>query len=202
MGGLMFGYDWVVIGGAQPFYEKYFRLASFTFLAIRTVDAWDRKVLMLAGAAGLAVCYGLLGLGYRLHVTGIPMLALVLSAIAVYACTLAPVTWVLISEIFPNRIRGASVSAAVFSLWLACFILTVTFPLLNRTFGASSTFWIHAAVCAFGFTVITRLPETKGKTLERIEKEPVRQTQSWKPASARSPKSRSGNPSDNAKGLR
>jgi len=127
---------------------------------------------MLAGAAGLAVCYGLLGLGYRLHVTGIPMLALVLSAIAVYACTLAPVTWVLISEIFPNRIRGAAVSVAVSCLWIACFILTMTFPLLNAKLGAAKTFWLYAAICAAGFVFIRlRVPETKGKSLEQIERE-------------------------------
>ena len=91
-----------------------------------------------------------------------------------YALSLAPVTWVLISEIFPNRIRGAAVSVAVSALWIACFILTMTFPLLNAKLGAAKTFWLYAAICAAGFVFIRlRVPETKGKTLEQIEKELV-----------------------------
>ena len=92
------------------------------------------------------------------------------AAIACYGCTLAPVTWVVLSEIFPNRIRGAAMALAVFALWAACFILTYTFPLLNRRFGPAGTFWIYAAICVLGFVfILLRLPETKGKTLEEIE---------------------------------
>jgi MFS family permease len=81
---------------------------------------------------------------------------------------------VLISEIFPNRIRGAAVSVAVSALWIACFILTYTFPLLNSALGAARTFWLYAAICAAGFLFIRlRVPETKGKTLEQIERELV-----------------------------
>ncbi len=98
------------------------------------------------------------------------MLALVVAAIGWYAMSLAPVTWVLISEIFPNRIRGAAMSVAVSILWVACFILTYTFPLLNRGLGAAKTFWIYAGICLAGFLFMkARLPETKGKTLEEIE---------------------------------
>ncbi len=89
--------------------------------------------------------------------------------------SLAPVVWVVISEIFPNRIRGAAMSVAVASLWMACFILTYTFPLLNRKFGPAKTFWVYAVICVAGFIFIKfRLPETKGKTLEQIEKEMVK----------------------------
>jgi MFS family permease len=81
---------------------------------------------------------------------------------------------VVISEIFPNRIRGAAVSIAVFSLWAACFVLTYTFPFLNSGLGAAGTFWIYAAICVLGFLYIfKKLPETKSKTLEQIEKELV-----------------------------
>ena len=80
--------------------------------------------------------------------------------------------WVVISEIFPNRIRGAAMSVAVTSLWIACFILTYTFLLLNRTLGAAGTFWIYAAICVAGFIFVVRcLPETKQKSLEQIEKD-------------------------------
>jgi SP family sugar porter-like MFS transporter len=146
----------------------------FTFVAMATVDRAGRRILMLVGAAGLAVIYTLLGAGYRLHSQGPHMLLLVVGAIGFYACSLAPVTWVVISEIFPNRIRGAAMSVAVTSLWAACFILTYTFPLLNRNLGPANTFWIYAAICVLGFLLIKlRLPETKGRTLEEIELELV-----------------------------
>jgi SP family sugar porter-like MFS transporter len=142
----------------------------FTFVAIGTVDRFGRRILMLTGAAGLALTYALLGAFYRAHSRGVHMLALVLTAIACYAMSLAPVTWVVISEIFPNRVRGTAMSVAVASLWIACFILTYTFPWLNRNLGTAMTFWIYAAICIAGFVFIkVRLPETKGKTLEQIE---------------------------------
>jgi predicted MFS family arabinose efflux permease len=81
---------------------------------------------------------------------------------------------VVLSEIFPNRIRGAAMALAVFSLWAACFVLTYTFPFLNRGLGPAGTFWLYCGVCLCGFAVIYwRLPETKGKTLEQIERELV-----------------------------
>ena len=88
--------------------------------------------------------------------------------------SLAPIAWVLISEIFPNRIRGAAVSVAASSLWIACFILTYTFPLLKASVGMSGAFWLYGAICFLGFAVVYRqVPETKGKTLEQIERELV-----------------------------
>jgi len=100
------------------------------------------------------------------------MLLLVLAAIGCYAMSLAPVVWVVISEIFPNRIRGAAMAVAVSSLWIACFILTYTFPILNAKLGSAGTFWLYAAICILGFVFIKlKLPETKGKTLEQIERE-------------------------------
>jgi len=145
----------------------------FTIIALRTVDRYGRRALMLLGSAGLAIIYALLGLLYYLHVRGIVMLFLVVAAIACFAMSLAPVTWVVISEIFPSRIRGGAVSIAVTALWSACFVLTYTFPFLNHALGASGTFWIYAGICALGFVyLVFRLPETKGKSLEAIE-------QSW-----------------------
>jgi MFS family permease len=88
--------------------------------------------------------------------------------------SLAPVTWVVISEIFPNRIRGTAISVAVSVLWVACFILTFTYPPLERAIGTGSTFWLYAAICVAGFIFIKfKLPETKGKSLEEIERELV-----------------------------
>jgi SP family sugar porter-like MFS transporter len=86
--------------------------------------------------------------------------------------SLAPVTGVILSEIFPNRIRGVAMSVATFSLWAACFVLTYTFPLLNQFLKAAGTFWIYGCICLLGFIFIfRRLPETKGKSLEEIENE-------------------------------
>lgn len=146
----------------------------FTLAAFAIVDREGRRPLMLAGAGGLAAVYGIMGIGYHGGVQGLPMLLLVLAAIAFYAISLAPVTWVVISEIFPNRIRGAAVSVAVTSLWIACFILTYTFPILNQTLGAAGTFWLYAVICLAGFIFIAlRLPETKGKSLEQLERDLV-----------------------------
>ena len=99
------------------------------------------------------------------------MLILVVLAIACYSMSLAPVVWVVISEIFPNRIRGAAMSVAVFSLWLACAVLTLTFPFLKNSLGSHGTFWLYGFICVLGFLVIfKKLPETKGKSLEDIER--------------------------------
>jgi sugar porter (SP) family MFS transporter len=147
---------------------------AFTFVALGVVDRGGRRPLMLLGSAGLAVIYLVMGFCYSSNVKGLPMLLLVLSAIGCYAMSLAPVTWVVISEIFPNRIRGAAMAVAVSSLWIACFLLTYTFPILNAKLGSAGTFWLYSAICVAGFVYIKRkLPETKGKTLEQIERELV-----------------------------
>jgi SP family arabinose:H+ symporter-like MFS transporter len=146
----------------------------FTLVAIFTVDFAGRKILMLLGAGGLAGIYTLMGIFFLTGNLGTHVLTLVLSAIGCYALSLAPVTWVVLSEIFPNRIRGAAMSICVFALWVACFLLTLTFPLLNKHLGPAFTFWIYAVICAAGLVyILFRLPETKGKTLEQIERELV-----------------------------
>jgi SP family arabinose:H+ symporter-like MFS transporter len=144
----------------------------FTFVGMFTVDRLGRKALMLIGSGGLGGIYALLGAMYFLQLKGLPLLILVVMAIACYAMSLAPVTWVILSEIFPNRVRGTAMSVATFSLWAACFLLTYTFPMLNNSLTASGTFWLYGGICGAGFLYILRkLPETKGKTLEQIEQE-------------------------------
>jgi sugar porter (SP) family MFS transporter len=143
---------------------------AFTFVALFTIDRFGRRILLLTGVTGLVIIYGVLGELYRVHVHGKPMLALVLGAIACYSVSLAPVTWVVIAEIFPTRIRSSAMSIAVTALWAACFLLTYTFPLLNTALKASGTFWIYALICLAGLLFLAaRLPETKGKSLEEIE---------------------------------
>lgn len=147
----------------------------FTFVAIYTVDRLGRRALMFVGSAGLAFIYAILGTCYYFRITGWPMLLLVVLAIACYAMSLAPIVWVVLSEIFPTRIRGAAMAISTFFLWIASFLLTYTFPLLNETLQASGTFWIYGGICLAGFLFIRRhLPETKGKSLEEIEKELVK----------------------------
>jgi SP family arabinose:H+ symporter-like MFS transporter len=144
----------------------------FTFVGMFTVDRLGRKALMLVGAGGLAGIYAILGAMYFFHIQGLPLLIMVVTAIACYSMSLAPVTWVVLSEIFPNRMRGIAMSIATFSLWAACFILTYTFPLLNQLLKASGTFWLYGCICLLGFLfILKKLPETKGKSLEEIEHE-------------------------------
>lgn len=146
----------------------------FTFVAIYTVDRLGRRALMLLGAGGLAGIYLILGTCYYFEVSGIFMVVLVVTAIACYAMTLGPVTWVLLSEIFPNKVRGVAVATGTFALWVASFILTYTFPFLNKALGTAGTFWIYTAICAAGLVFfLFRMPETKGKSLEQLEKEMV-----------------------------
>ncbi len=144
----------------------------FTFVAMGLIDKIGRKVLILWGSIGLAICYTGVGLCFHFNITGIGVLVLVLGAIACFAATLGPVMWVLISEIFPNKIRGIAMSISVLSLWIANFILSYTFPILNKGLGAAPTFWVYAAVNVLGFFYIMKnVPETKGKSLEDIEDE-------------------------------
>lgn len=144
----------------------------FTLVALGFVDRFGRRPLMLFGCAGIGISHFLIGFAYRSGLTGWPVLLLTLSTIGCYAMSLAPVTWVLISEIFPNRIRGLAVSISVSALWIASFILTYTFPLINHTVGPVGTFWLYGVICAAGFVFISlHVPETRGKTLEQIEHE-------------------------------
>jgi sugar porter (SP) family MFS transporter len=144
----------------------------FTLGAFRLVDSRGRRPLMLFGAGALLVIYTAMGACYHWQVLGLPTLLLVLAAIGSYAISLAPVTWVVISEIFPNRIRGRAMSVAVTALWLACFALTYTFPLLVQRLGPDGTFWLYAGICAAGWVFLwRRLPETKGRSLEQLQTE-------------------------------
>jgi len=139
----------------------------FTILAMALVDKLGRKPLMLIGAGGLCLLYVLIVHALQ---SGSGMLSgLLLAAIGTYAMTLAPVIWVLISEIFPVGVRSAAITIAVVSLWLAYFILVFTFPpLFDRL--KEYTFYIYAVICAAGFLfTLFRIKETKGKNLEDVE---------------------------------
>ena len=142
----------------------------FTLLAMWQVDKMGRRPLMLAGSLGLSILYIILAFLLQNNYPAGMVSIFVLLAISMYAISLAPVTWVLISEIFPNRIRGAASTVAIVSLWLAYFVLMFTFPLLAKILGTYGPFYLYAGICFLGFIFIkSKVKETKGQTLEELE---------------------------------
>jgi SP family xylose:H+ symportor-like MFS transporter len=142
----------------------------FTLVAMWQVDKLGRRPLMLIGSLGLAVIYIVLATGLQNKWNAGFVSLFVLLAIATYATSLAPVTWVLISEIFPNKIRGVASSVAIVSLWIAYFILVFTFPILAERLGTYGPFYFYAVICFIGFLFVkSKVKETKGKTLEELE---------------------------------
>ena len=147
----------------------------FTLVAMAVVDRLGRRPLMLIGCLGVGFSHLLAGFAYQVGQHGAAVLVLTLCAIACYAMTLAPLTWVLIAEIFPNRLRSLGVSAAVSALWISSFALTYSFPFINRALGSAGSFFIYGAICLAGAVfVFFFVPETKGRTLEEIEAQTTR----------------------------
>ena len=146
----------------------------FTIIAIFTVDRLGRRPLMLLGYAGLTITLSLIGASFYFGGSSLLVLVLCMATLACFAMTLGPVAWVILAEMFPNRIRGAAMSVSIFSLWVACFLLILTSPILRESLGKAGSFWIYAAICAVSLVyTFFKLPETKGKSLEQIEKELV-----------------------------
>ena len=144
----------------------------FTIIALYTIEKWGRRTLILIGAGGLGLIYLTLGTCYFFQVKGMMMVVLVVAAISTYAMTLGPVTWTLLAEIFPHRVRGIAMATCTFALWVGCCTLTFSFPSMNAALGSSGTFWIYSAICCCAFIFLwNRCPETKGKSLEDLEKE-------------------------------
>ncbi len=147
-------------------------MVGSVIITMLIIEKTGRKKLMLAGTASLAIVYGILGYLFFEGITGMPIVLFTLINVAIYSITLAPVVWVILSEIFPNRIRGAAMSAAAMALWVGNFSLTFTFPAIKESLGWANNFWLYGVICAVGFVVLYfRLPETKDKTLEQIESE-------------------------------
>ncbi|HTN19976.1 MAG TPA: sugar porter family MFS transporter [Pelobium sp.] len=142
----------------------------FTLLAMWQVDKLGRRPLMLIGSIGLSVVYLILAYLLQSQAAAGIVSIFVLVAIGLYATSVAPVTWVLISEIFPNKIRGVASSVAIVSLWGAYFILVFTFPILAEKMGTFGPFYLYAAICFLGFLfILKKVRETKGQTLEQLE---------------------------------
>lgn len=143
----------------------------FTIIAMLLVDKLGRKPLMLFGAGGLSILYLSITLIIKVNI-GHLLSPFVLAAIGTYAVSLAPVTWVLISEIFPINIREMAIAISTIALWLAYSILVFTFPILAKSLGEYVPFILYAIICMAGLVFIkTKIKETKGKTLEEVEKE-------------------------------
>jgi SP family arabinose:H+ symporter-like MFS transporter len=146
---------------------------AFTFVAIGFVDKAGRRPLLLIGTAVQVVALALVGWMFHAQMPGIGLLVCVILFIAAFAMGMGPVGWLFCSEIFPNKLRGRAMSVAALTVWVSCYLVAQTFPMLNDspTFGPAKTFWAYAAVSLFSFLfVLMRVPETKGRTLEEIEK--------------------------------
>jgi len=146
---------------------------AFTFVAIGFVDRAGRRPLLMIGTAVQVVALAAVGWMFHAQVQGAVLLICVVLFIAAFAMALGPVGWLFCSEIFPNKVRGRAMSLAALTVWVSCFIVAQTFPMLNDNpaIGPAKTFWAYAMVSLFAFIFIfTCLPETKGRTLEQIEK--------------------------------
>jgi len=142
----------------------------FTVIAMLLVDRFGRRKLMIFGCIAIGASHLAASEAYRSHAQGTWVLVLTLCAIAFYATSLAPITWVLITEIFPNRMRASAVSVSVATLWVASFLLTYTFPLLNRAIGTSGAFLLYAVICFAGAAfVFAAVPETNGRPLDTTQ---------------------------------
>ena len=155
----------------------------FTFVAIGLVDKVGRRPLLLVGTAVQAVALGVVGWMFHTGQNGLSLLLCVILFTAAFALAMGPIGWLLCSEIFPNKVRGRAMSLAAFTVWVSCYIVAQTFPMLNDSpaIGPAKTFWVYAGVSLVSFFfVLMMVPETKGRTLEQIERMWTRQ----RPASA------------------
>jgi sugar porter (SP) family MFS transporter len=145
----------------------------FTVVALFTIDRLGRRVLLISAAAGMGVSLTVLGFVFRAgSATPSSVLALILCYVACFSFGMGPGVWVVISELFPTRIRGRAMSLATVALWLACLLITLTFLSLVKAFTAGGAFWIYALMCACTVWFVWKFtPETKGKNLEEIEQQ-------------------------------
>ncbi len=166
------------LGAEQAFLQSVIIGATnfvFTFVAIHFIERVGRRKLLLYGSILAALDASALAFSFYAEANGYVTLVFVLIFIAVYAATLGPVTWVILSEIFPNRIRSNAMALATLCLWIANFFTTASFPIMKNLFGLQYTFAIHAAICLIYFIwVKVNIPETRGRSLEEIEQQLVR----------------------------
>ena len=143
-----------------------------TIVALMGIDRLGRKPLLMAASGGMGVCMFFLGLVFKVAPgASLLIIGLILTTVLCFGVGMGPAVWVMMSELFPTRVRGRAMSVATISLWLACVLLTFTFLTLVKAITATGAFWVYASVNAFTFWFIWKVtPETKGKTLEEIER--------------------------------
>ena len=148
----------------------------FTIIAIKTVDKYGRKPLMLIGAIGMGVAMLSLGFVFFANLSGYFALFFMMLYVASFAMSWGPVTWVLLSEIFPNKIRGKALAIAVAAQWVSNYLVSLTFPMMNDSsylteqFNHGFAYWIYGIMCILAVIFVKKyVPETKGKTLEEME---------------------------------
>ena len=145
----------------------------FTLVAIWKVDKLGRKPLLQVGAIGICVILTLLSIFYgRENISIVLLASLFCLHVACFAFSFGPVVWVVISEIFPTKIRGRAMSVGTFMVWISCALVAQSFPYLRDNLGAEKTFLAYAILLLPSiFFIYFKVPETKGKTLEEIEKQ-------------------------------
>lgn len=142
-----------------------------TIVAIYLVDRVGRKPLLMFASAAMGISLMLLGIAFHWQLSDWLVVLLINVYMASFGAAMGPVVWVVLSEFFPTRIRGRAMSISILSLWVACFALSQTFPWMVTTLGDACTFWTYAVMCVITFFFVgIFVPETKGKTLEEIEK--------------------------------
>jgi SP family xylose:H+ symportor-like MFS transporter len=149
---------------------------TFTLVAVWTVDRLGRKPLMIIGTSGMVVSLLVMGAAMQFQLPATLAVICILAYIAFFAVSVGPVIWVILSEIFPNSIRGQAMSIATFALWTTNFIVSQTFPMLDKNvwlverFNHGFSFYVYAVFCAVLVAVVwLGVPETKGRSLEEIE---------------------------------
>ncbi|NGX36513.1 MAG: hypothetical protein K1000chlam1_01359, partial [Candidatus Anoxychlamydiales bacterium] len=144
-----------------------------TFVALWIIDLVGRKPLLIVGLIGMSLSLGVLGIGF-LQTTGTASIISIVSLmcyVSFFAIGLGPVTWLIISEIYPMGIRGRAMGIAIFANWTCNYIVSLTFLNLVGFFGKSGAFWFYGVICLLGlWFVIKKIPETKGKELKEIQK--------------------------------
>ena len=157
----------IVVGGV---------MLAFTLVAIWTVDRLGRKPLMIVGAAGMGTCLAAMGMASQFRTVTGWVIIFILGYVACFAASVGPVTWVILSEMFPNNIRGRAMSLATLALWTSNFVVSQTFPMLDENtwliarFNHGFAFYVYAAFCVVLVGVVWLVvPETKGLSLEEIE---------------------------------
>ncbi|CAI8201011.1 MAG: D-xylose-proton symporter [Formosa sp. Hel1_33_131] len=148
----------------------------FTIIAVKTVDKYGRKPLMVIGAAGMAVAMLSLGFVFFSGATGYLALFCMMLYVASFAMSWGPVAWVLLAEIFPNKIRGKALAIAVAAQWISNYLVSLTFPMMNDNsyltglFNHGFAYWGYGIMSVLAMLFILKyVPETKGKTLEEME---------------------------------